>query len=56
MNTEFDTAVLAIVKGADIKENLKRLYLSGDIDAADLAACVERCLIKLPDYNDILGT
>lgn len=55
MNTEFDAAVLAIVRGADVKESLRRLYLSGDLDEADLALCVDRGLIELPDYNDILG-
>lgn len=55
MNNQFDAAVLAIVKGADIKESLRRLYQSGDLDEADLAWCVDRGLIELPDYNDILG-
>lgn len=55
MNNQFDAAVLAIVKGADIKEILQRLYQSGDLNAADLALCVERGLLELPDYNDIIG-
>lgn len=55
MNKRFDAAVAAIVKGVNIQENLRRLYLSGDLDSADLALCVERGLLSLEGYNDIVG-
>lgn len=49
-----DVAVLALVRGsADIKASLARLYLSGDINSKDVAACVGR-FIDLADYNEIL--
>lgn len=51
-----DAVVLALVKGKKsmIKASLKRLYQSGDISSAELAACVGR-LIDLADYNEIIG-
>jgi len=57
VENNIDAVVLALVRGDNtgIKASLTRLYLSGDLDAADLALCVERGLLELPDYNDIIG-
>lgn len=51
-----DAVVLALVKGkkAIIKASIKRLYQTGDISSAELAAYVGR-LIDLADYNEIIG-
>jgi len=50
-----DVAVLALVHedNTGIKASLARLYLSGDINSKDVAACVGR-FIDLADYNEIL--
>jgi hypothetical protein len=52
MNTEFDTAVLAIVKGCKIAKSIARLYEMGYLSDSELAACVGK-YITLADYNKI---
>ena len=52
--TQFDEAVLKLIRGSSFYESIRRLYISGDIDGDDLVRCVERGLISLADYNDIL--
>lgn len=54
MNTEFDTAVLAIVKGCKIVKSIARLYEMGYLSDSELVACVGK-YITLADYNKIKG-
>lgn len=54
-NAAYDMAILDVICGANIKESIKRLYQTGDIDESKLGECVARGLIDLADYNEIKG-
>ena len=54
MNSQFDAAVLAIVKRKSLKKSILRLYRLGEIDDRLLCDWVTRGLIDLAEYNEIM--
>ncbi len=54
-NAAYDMAILDVIRGESIKESIKRLYQTGDIDESELGECAARGLIDLADYNEIKG-